>query len=88
VEFVSGPWRITSVLLARGDDRPREYLRIYFHGYHVSDVRTVEEVATVLAAHGLALSDLAKRDRSRLRWPLIRARSGCGSRLCGGGGRR
>lgn len=53
--------------LARGDDRPREYLRIYFHGYHISDVRTVEEVAKVLAAHGLALSDLAKRDGSRLR---------------------
>jgi hypothetical protein len=38
------------VRLARGDDRPRGYLRIYFHGYHVADVRTVEEVATVLAA--------------------------------------
>ena len=67
VELVSGPWRITSVRLARGGDRPREYLRIYFHGYHVADVRTVEEVAKVLAAHGLALSDLAKRDGSRLR---------------------
>jgi len=67
VELVSGPWRVTSVRLARGDDRPREYLRIYFHGYHVADVRTVEEVDEVLAAHGLALSDLVKRDRSRLR---------------------
>ena len=53
--------------LVRGDDRPREYLRIYFHGYHVADVRTVEEVDKVLAAHGLALPDLARRDRSRLR---------------------
>jgi len=67
VELVSGPWRVTSVPLARGDDRPCEYLRIYFHSYHVADVRTVEEVAKVLAAHGRALSDLAKRDRSRLR---------------------
>ncbi len=53
--------------LARGDDRPCEYLRICFHGYHVADVRTVEDVAKVLVAHGLALSDLVKRDRSRLR---------------------
>ncbi len=67
VELLSGPWRVTSVRLARGDDRPCEYLRIYFHGYHVADVRTVEEVDEVLAAHGLALSDLVKRDRSRLR---------------------
>jgi hypothetical protein len=67
VELVSGPWRVKSVRLARGGDQPCEYLRIYFHGYHVADVRTVEEVAKVLAAHGLALSDLVKRDRSRLR---------------------
>jgi hypothetical protein len=67
VELVSGPWRINSVRLARGDDRPCEYLRICFHGYHVADVRTVEEVAKVLDAHGLALSDLVKRDRTRLR---------------------
>jgi hypothetical protein len=55
------------VRLVRADDRPREYLRIYFHNYHVCEVRTVEEVAKVLATHGLALSDLAKRDGSRLR---------------------
>jgi len=67
VELVGGPWRVKSVRLVRGDDRPREYLCIYFHGYHVADVRTVEEVAKVLAAHGLALSDLARRDGSRLR---------------------
>ena len=66
VELVSGPWRVTSVRLNRGDERPREYLRLYFHGYHVCDVRTVEEVAKKLAAHGLALSDLANRDGSRL----------------------
>ncbi len=53
--------------LARGGGQPCEYLRIHFHGYHVADVRTIEEVAKVLAAHGLALSDLVKRDRSRLR---------------------
>jgi len=67
VELVSGPWRLKSGRLARGDDRPREYLSIYFHGYHVADVRTVEEVAKVLAAHGLALSDLVERYESRLR---------------------
>jgi hypothetical protein len=44
---------VTSVRLARAGDRSREYLRISLHGYHVADVRTVEEVAKVLAAHGL-----------------------------------
>ena len=53
--------------LIRGDERLREYLRIYFHGYHVSDVRTIEEVADLLAARGLALSDIVNRDGSRLR---------------------
>jgi hypothetical protein len=67
VELVSGPWRVKSVRLARGDDRPREYLSIYLHGYHVADVRSVEEVAKMLSAHGLTLSDLVKRDQSRLR---------------------
>jgi hypothetical protein len=67
VELVSGPWQVRSVHLARGGDRPCEYLRICFHGYHVADVRTVEEVDKVLAAHGVALSDLVMRDRSRLR---------------------
>lgn len=52
--------------LIRGDERPREYLRVYFHGYHVSDVRTIEEVAELLAAHGLALSDVVNRAESRL----------------------
>lgn len=66
VELVSGPWRVTSMRLIRGDERPREYLRVYFHGYHVSDVRTIEEVAELLAAHGLALSDVVNRAESRL----------------------
>ncbi len=67
MELVSGPWRVKSVRLARGNDRPREYLSIYFHGHHVADVRTVDELANVLAARGLALSELVKRDESRLR---------------------
>jgi hypothetical protein len=40
---------------------------VYFHGRHVADVRTVDDVAKLLAAHGLALSDLVTRDDSRLR---------------------
>jgi len=67
VELVSGPWRVKSVRLARGNAWPCEYLRIYFHGHHVADVRTVEDVAKVMAAQGLALSELVKRDESRLR---------------------
>jgi hypothetical protein len=67
VELVSGPWRVQSARLARGDDRPREYLSVYFHGYHVADVRTVDELGRVLAAHGLALSDLVTRDAAHLR---------------------
>jgi hypothetical protein len=67
VELVSGRWRVESVRLARGDDRPREYICVYFHGRHVADVRTVDDVGKLLAAHGLALSDLVTRDDSRLR---------------------
>jgi hypothetical protein len=67
VELVSGRWQVKSESLARGNTSPRRYLRIYFHGRHIADVRSVEEVAKVMAAHGLALSELFNRNDSRLR---------------------
>jgi hypothetical protein len=37
-------------------------LRIWHHGYHVADVGSVEEVAEVLARHGLDLSEVVEAE--------------------------
>ena len=42
-------------------------LRIWHYGYHVADVGSVEEVAEVLARHGLDLSELVEAEESRMR---------------------
>jgi hypothetical protein len=57
---------VTSVRLSRGGGRPRELLRIPDHGYHVADAATIDQVATVLAAHAEALADLVEADESHL----------------------
>jgi hypothetical protein len=67
VEFISGRWRVETAWLTRGEGWPRQYLRIYFHGHHVADVRTIGEVAKIMAANGHSLSELVRQHDSRLR---------------------
>jgi hypothetical protein len=68
VELVCGPLRVTSVRRSHAGKEPREYLRITLRGYHAAaDVRTVDELATLLAKRGIALSELVEHDQAQLR---------------------
>jgi hypothetical protein len=67
MELVCGPLPVTSVRRSHAGMEPREYLRITLRGYHVADVRTVDELATLPAKRGIALCELVEHDQSQLR---------------------